>query len=178
MNRSSLVILPGALLPGRSYVFTLNATDPVGSNSADVPVTTARAPRGLRGAAVGSVSAVVSGGVGSTTRGIAFITVFSLSASNWADEDGPLLYQFQYIMNPVDSSGMPPAAPQAGTGEPGAIPPLAVILSPFSRLDSLSGVTFPAGLEARERNITVQLCATTALLRALPGPQHHRNTHA
>lgn len=163
MTSPSFVLLPGALLPGRSYVFTLNATDPVGTTSADVPLSVARAPRGLRGAPLGTVSAFVSGGVGSTTDGLAFVTVFTISASSWADEDGPLLYQFQYVMNPGGDAAAP-AANASALGLPAAAvaaaatPPLAVILSPFSTADTLSGITFPAGLEVREQNISVQLC--------------------
>lgn len=149
----SLVILPGALQPGKSYVFLLNATDPVGTALAEVAVAVATAPHGVRGAALGSVSAVVAGGVGgSSAEGVAFATVFTLSASGWADEDGPLLYQFQYIMNA-------PGSAAAAADAPGAVPALPVVLAPFQPLDTLSGVTFPAGHEAAERSITVQLCA-------------------
>lgn len=158
---SLVVLLPGALRQGASYVFTLNATDPAGTATAELPVSVARAPRGLRGAPVGSVAAAVQGGVGTTANGVAFVTVFSLSAAGWADEDGPLLYQFQYTMSSSSSST------GAGAAAADAAPPLPVILAPFQRADSLSGVSFPAGLESAERVITVQLCAIT--------PGNHRN---
>lgn len=169
LTTASLVLLPGALPPGSSFVFLLTATDPVGSVSAEVSLTSARAPRGLRGAAAGSIAAVVAGGVGNTAEGVAFATVFTLSASNWADEDGPLLYQFQYVVKPpTDASAL-----GADAAALGAVPALPVTLAPFQPLDTLAGVTFPAGHESAYRTIVVQLCAAPRPLRAAARPLGH-----
>lgn len=101
VTSASLVLAPGALSPGAAYAFQLNATDAYGAGSATVAVVASRAPRGVYGP-VGALA--VSPLVGS-----ALSTPFQLSATDWVDEDGPLSFQYSYLLpgssRPVALSG-------------------------------------------------------------------------
>lgn len=139
----SFVIRAGALIPGERYVFALSATDAGGTAVAEVPADVARAPRRRGGApgSIGSIVARVASGGGTKGEGIAFATTFALSAADWAEEDLPLSYQFQYLLR----SDAPP-----------------VVLAQFQPSLSLSGVTLPAGFDDRANNVTLQLCVPPA----------------
>lgn len=146
----SLVLKPGALAPGETYRFNLTAVDAGGTASAEVTVPTAGAPRGLSGpGSLGNFIAVAtttagSGGDGVPSPAVAFATTFMLSASGWLDEDGPLLYQAQYIVEGQATSSAGDAA---------------VVLARFQPGNRIAGVTLPAGLDANDNRVVLQLCA-------------------
>lgn len=130
---------PNALLPRSKYVFNLTAEDIGGVAYAEVPLTTSGAPRGVGGAEVGRMDVSAAGPsapVPSPTAaasGVAFSTLFTFSAADWSeDEDGPLLYQFQYTIEgagaraptvilssfkpvPAVTTMLPPGIGQAGS---------------------------------------------------------------
>lgn len=142
---TSLVLRPGVLAPGEAYAFAMRARDSGGAAQAEVPVPVARVPYGNRGAApsgtpIGSLVARLDAGAGSPTTaalgGVAFVTVFSLSAEGWVDEDGPLQFQFQYVLNGQTATA---------------------VLAPFQPSPLLQGVVLPAGFDFRENNVTLQL---------------------
>lgn len=122
----------------------------------------ARAPRGARGepGSVGAIIAKVAGGIGTARDGVAFATVFALSAADWAEEDLPLSYQYQYLL---DGDTVP------------------TVLSQFQPSPSLPGITLPAGFDTRENNVTIQLCVaspkTPPALRGVALPQGTRAVH-
>lgn len=145
-----LLLKPGALLPGIAYEFTLRATDPGGTASAAVPVVTAGAPRGDDGTPLGSLSAAAAGvAQGSGGAGTAFVTAFTLRATHWLDEDGPLLYQFQYS---VTGSESPP-----------------VVLAAFSPRATVTA-PLPPGLDTHGGAVVLELCAAFLVFATLSLP--------
>lgn len=134
---SSLVFRPNALQPGTTYSFALVARDASGNSSARVTINTSPKPHGVLGrGAIGVIQA-------SAPSGVAFATKFSLSAGQWADEDGPLEYQYEYTVDSPDG------------GEEGSAP---VILSRFSPTAVLEDVTLPPGLSATGNTVNISLC--------------------
>lgn len=87
----SLVLAPGALEPGATYVFRLSALDSYGPGRATITVPVSRAPRGADGSPLGQASV-------SPAQGFGLQTPFSLSATGWLDEDGPLSFQWSYLL--------------------------------------------------------------------------------
>lgn len=103
LTSQSFVLAPGALAPGATYVFQLSAADSYGRGSASVTVPVSRAPRGAAGdGTLGALSVTPASGA-------ALSTAFQFAASGWADEDGPLSYQYAYLLpgatRPVALSG-------------------------------------------------------------------------
>jgi hypothetical protein len=144
VSSSSFVFKPSALAPGQSFRFALSATDAGGTASAEVLVATAGIPSG------GSLLVTTPAGAGIP---IAYATVFSLSASDWVDEESslPLQYQFQYRvegLSAVDGRGPAPA----------------VVLAKFQPASRVASVTLPAGLDAFGNRITLELCGGGAFL--------------
>ena len=120
LDTSTLGLLPGALQPGASYVFTIRATDANGQASRDVRVDTLAVPTG----GVLNVS---------SPTGYALNTSFTLVTSNWTDGNVnatglPLQYLFSYTV----------------TGAAG-VDSTPVLLSAYSGAPTLSGVLLPAG---------------------------------
>lgn len=68
VNGSTLVLLPGALAPGRAYTLRLHASDAHGAAYAEAVVQTAGAPGGEGGSAAGQVTVTPLRGVALTTR--------------------------------------------------------------------------------------------------------------
>lgn len=155
VTSTSFVFKPNALEPGATYRFALYASDPGGTSFAEVEVPVSTAPHGLGGpGTLGALSAAATGGPGNGTQaspGVAFATVFRLAAAGWAEQDdGPLLYQFQYVV-----LGQQQAADGGGGGGGGA--PAPVVLAKFQPGKTLSGVTLPAGLDAAGNIVQLQL---------------------
>ncbi|KAK3256764.1 hypothetical protein CYMTET_34118, partial [Cymbomonas tetramitiformis] len=82
-NQEHLVLRAGSLTPGATYLFTLTATDSVGTSSAKVAVEVNTAPAG------GQIMV-------SPLSGTALATEFSFMASDWVDSDQPLWYKYSY----------------------------------------------------------------------------------
>lgn len=162
VTSTSFVLRPNALAPGETYTFVLTATDAGGTASAEVSVVVSRAPYGLGGPeTVGALVVALArppaargqgsspppfpspSSSSSSTDGVAFSSAYSLSVAGWADVpgDGPYQFQFQYL--PPDG------------GDP-------VVLSQFQPRSSLSGVKLPAGLDASDNRVTLQLCVRHA----------------
>jgi hypothetical protein len=139
ISSPSFVFKQGVLSPSTAYAFLLTAVDAGGSSAAEVAFTTAPAPgSALVGAAggldaTGAYTALDGGGA----VGIAYTTVFALSASGWVPQgDGPFLYQVSYSADGNQSVVL------------FAFQPFAVVRS-----------TLPPGLAAAGYRVTVQLCA-------------------
>jgi hypothetical protein len=155
VSSQSLVLKPGALFAGQTYRFTLNAQDAAGSAVAEVGVVTAAAPRGTGPGSLGLLNVTAAPPAANETgaRGDgsaaapagAFSTAFTLTASGWLDEDGPLLYQFQYAIEGQRAADGSPAPP--------------VVLLRFQPGPAVAGVTLPPGLSDFGDRVTLQLCA-------------------
>jgi hypothetical protein len=129
----SMVIRPGALAPGATYVFQLTATDAVGAvGSANASIRTSSPAR--------DGWADVS-----PTTGVALSTPFVLTAGGWsADADElPLTYAVDYF---IDGSPAPPVSLTGGAFQ--ASPVIAMQL--------------PAGLEAAGNVVTLRLTVRSA----------------
>jgi hypothetical protein len=129
----SMVIRPGALAPGASYVFQLTATDAVGAvGSANTSIRTSSPARdGWADVAPSS--------------GVALSTQFLLTAAGWsADADElPLTYAIDYF---IDGSPAPPVSLTGGAFQ--AAPAITVQL--------------PAGLEVADNVVTLRLTVRSA----------------
>lgn len=120
LSSQSLVVLPGALRPGASVRFRLDATDSGGSSFAEVVVPVSGVPVGTNSRPAGTVSV-------SPLSGFGLSTAFTLAAQDWTDSDLPLFFAFAYS---VDGSDAPP-----------------VTLQDFQPLPALAGAQLPAGVE-------------------------------
>lgn len=105
LSSESFVLKAGALLPGTAYAFNLRAADIGGESTAEVAFTTAPSPGSNLGNAGGlGAAAPFRSQQDGTPAGVAFATVFTISARGWVPQgDGPFLYQVSF----VDSSGAP-----------------------------------------------------------------------
>ncbi|KAK3284360.1 hypothetical protein CYMTET_7991 [Cymbomonas tetramitiformis] len=81
--QEDLVLRPGVLTPGQTYLFELRATDSFGLGSAALEVEVNTAPRG------GSV-------VVEPAKGVEMETNFAILSLGWVDEDAPLWYLQAY----------------------------------------------------------------------------------
>eukprot|EP00854_Cymbomonas_tetramitiformis_P008311 gene8311-9873_t len=90
LDSEALVVLPGVLTPGYSYVFTLLASDRIGPASASLAVSMNTRPSLTQG--TGILVQTANG----TTVGTELETEFTISAPAWTDEDLPLQYQMSY----------------------------------------------------------------------------------
>ncbi|KAK3237697.1 hypothetical protein CYMTET_52244, partial [Cymbomonas tetramitiformis] len=90
LDGEALVVNPGVLTPGHSYVFTLLAWDRIGPASASLTVAMNTRPQLLQG------SGILVQSANGTQEGTELETDFYISAPAWTDEDLPLQYQMLY----------------------------------------------------------------------------------
>lgn len=145
LTSQALVLAPNALSPGATYAFLLSAFDSYGAGRATISVPVSRAPRGVGGSALGSLAV-------SPLAGAALGTSFQFSASGWLDEDGPLSYQYQYLLpgsaSPVALSAFRTDYESAAFQLPGADPVLPSFVIVQLRVQNVFGVVSIAPVNA------------------------------
>ncbi len=153
----NLVIAPGVLVPGKTYVFVVTVTDPAtptgvtgGSASANIPIYINAAP----------TSGSCDYSQLSSPYGYAPWTV---SCGNWSDPEGlePLRYSFSYEV----------AATSASVLSIASMPSTAQVLTPFGTAASMSVVLPPGNLVIYARIADkFDAVATFAFTAVIPPP--------